>query len=227
MIATAPAISDDPAYAGLDADDVALRNADDDINWDVTVVAMDGMARGPNADIPMAEVVTFIQDRTRFVVRVKVVETTTPHDYTEYSCGPGICVAVHPASDVAASVLASLPVSSSYVFLYELDGRTPLQAGSTWGVSTGISKGGLNRPTASVPVDIWWYNNNPHEGFSSRAASILAHEIVNTIQAKTEVAPYFCAPLTATSGLPSLAYESERLSKLTDECYAKIGTNLP
>ena len=59
----------------------------------------------------------------------------------------------------------------------------------------------------------------------SWAAQILTHEINNTIQAKIEAPPYRCKQLLATQGLPGDKYEGERLTKLTDQCYAKLGKN--
>ena len=60
----------------------------------------------------------------------------------------------------------------------------------------------------------------------SRAAQIMTHEIINAINAKLEVAPYYCNPLVAGPGITSAAdYEASRLSKLTDDCYQKYLDN--
>ena len=59
------------------------------------------------------------------------------------------------------------------MLLWDTAGNPPLQAGGTWGVSEGVFKGGLSRPYITIPVDPWWFNNEPFEGFSSRAAQIM------------------------------------------------------
>ena len=89
----------------------------------------------------------------------------------------------------------------------------------------GIRNGGKRRTYATAPTDQWWCVNEPHEGFESRAAQVLTHEIINTIQGKIEAPPYRCQPLTATVGRPALDYESERLLNLSDACYTKLGKN--
>ena len=77
-----------------------------------------------------------------------------------------------------------------------------------------------------MPVDQWWYVNEPHDGFKSRAAQILTHEIINTIQAKVQAVPCRCTRLTATVGLPSAEYEAERLAKLNNGCYDRLRTQV-
>jgi hypothetical protein len=75
-------------------------------------------------------------------------------------------------------------------------------------------------------VDPWWYNNEPFGGFRSRAAQIMTHEIINAINAKLEVAPYFCAPLVSAPGVThAFEYEASRLAKLTEKCYQKYLEN--
>ena len=50
----------------------------------------------------------------------------------------------------------------------------------------------------------------------------MTHEIINAINAKLEVPPYYCMPLVADSGITNASeYEASRLSKLTDDCYLK------
>ena len=50
-------------------------------------------------------------------------------------------------------------------------------------------------------------------------------EIINTIQGRIEAPPYQCQQLTATWGLPPAEFESQRLLKLTGDCYQKLTTN--
>ncbi len=205
----------------------------DRIRWGLTVVVMDGTDPYEQAEIPVKEAVSFIEARTRLSFDVQYVPEYSSHELTPYLVGPdsdgdgkGDEVAyLMMGWNLSRSLIRSLPVSSSYLFLYRLNGYRPLQGGSAVGLEYGIRKGGKRRPYATAPTDQWWYVNEPHEGFESRAAQILTHELINTIQGKIEAAPYRCRPLTATPGLPALQYESERLLKLTDACYNKLGKN--
>lgn len=97
-----------------------------------------------------------------------------------------------------------------------------------WGVADGVFKGKLNRPYITIPVDPWWYNNEPFEGFNSRAAQIMTHEIINAISSKLEVEPYNCMPLVAESGITNASeYEASRLTKLTHDCYFEVLADQP
>jgi hypothetical protein len=214
------------------ADD-GSRADDSKVKWDLTVVLMDGVDPYREVEIPVKEAVSFIEARTRLKFNVEYVSEYSSHELTPYAVGPdydgdgkGDEVAyLMMGWNIRGSVIESLPVSSSYLFLYRLNGYRPLQAGSALGLDYGIVKGGKSRPYASVPTDQWWYVNEPYEGFDSRAAQILTHEIINTIQGKIEAAPYRCRMLTATLGLPATQYESERLQKLSERCYDKLGAN--
>jgi hypothetical protein len=70
-----------------------------------------------------------------------------------------------------------------------------------------------------------WFINEPNQGFKSCAAQILAHEIINTIQAKVEARPFRCGQLKGTPGVRGDIHETERLKSLTDRCYTKLGRN--
>lgn len=214
------------------AQDGATRD-DGKISWGLTVVIMDGVDRYEQAEIPVKEATAFIEARTRLVFNVEYVTDFSSHELTPYAVGNDLDgdgkgderAYLMMGWNLPKSVIRSLPISSSYLFLYKLNGYRPLQAGSALGLDYGIRKGGKRRPYATVATDQWWYVNEPHEEFRSRAAQILTHEIINTIQGKIEAAPYRCQPLTATLGLPAPQFESERLSKLNDGCYAKLGKN--
>ncbi len=201
------------------------------IPWSLTVVVMDGIDQREKAEIPVREAVAFIEARSRFVFDVEYVKTSVPHKYTSFKADPkkrarpDNMVHYMLAADLPRSVVRSLPVSSSYLFLYKLFGRRPAQAGSSLGVEYGLFKGGKLRPWATVPTDLWFYTNTPQHGFDSWAAQILTHEIINTIQAKIEARPYRCATLTGSAGVRADKYEAERLTKLTDGCYRKLGNN--
>ena len=205
------------------------------VPWRLTVVLMGPVDPVQHAEIPVKEAISFIEARTRLVFDVQYIMSYAPHDYTPYPCGPdndgdgvGDEVAyLMMAWNMPKSIIDSLPVSSSYLFLYTLDGLRPLQAGSALGVAYGISKGGKPRSYSTVPIDQPWYVNEPIEGFRSHAAQILTHEIINMIQGRIEAPPYNCPQLTATWGLPPTQFESERLLKLNDACYEKLGNNTP
>jgi hypothetical protein len=188
------------------------------IDWTIGILALDNVDLTNDVSIPVNEAIAFIQDRSLFRITFQIIVSSGPHTYTNYTCGQNTCVVVNKW-DVDTSVL---PVSDSFLFLWKLFGRLPLQAGSTWGVADGIMSGGISRPYATIPTDIWWYNLQPYEGFATRSGQINTHELVNAINAKLEVAPYNCTSLTATPGEPASVYEAERLSHLTTECYDKL-----
>ncbi len=206
---------------------------DGKVPWGLTVVIMDGVDQYQQAEIPVKEATAFIEARTRLVFDVEYVTEFSAHELTPYAVGDDYDgdgkgderAYLMMGWNLPRSVIRSLPVSSSYLFLYKLNGYRPLQAGSAVGLDYGIRTGKKRRPYATVATDQWWYVNEPHEDFQSRAAQILTHEIINTIQGKIEAAPYRCQPLTATFGLPATQFESERLLKLNDSCYAKLGNN--
>jgi len=194
---------------------------------------MDGTNQAEQAEIPVKEAVAFIEARSRFVFTVKYVASNAKHGYTPYRIGedknrgkiPDDTAYAMMGWNIPKRAITTLPVSTSYLFLYKLKGKKPVQAGSALPLTFGLMKGGKPRPYATVPVDMWWYVNTPQQGFKSWAAQILTHEINNTIQAKIEAAPYKCKQLLATQGTPGNVYEAERLTKLTDKCYAKLGKN--
>ncbi len=203
------------------------------IPWTLTVVLLDGTDQINQAEIPVKEAVEFIEANSRLSFTVKYVVSNAKHGYTPYRVGPDKNKDKIPDEtayammgwNLPASAIKALPVSTSYLFLYKLKGRRPVQAGSALPITFGFMKGGKRRPYATVPVDQWWYVNTPQQGFKSWAAQILTHEINNTIQAKIEARPYKCGQLLATQGTPGNVHEAERLTKLTGKCYAKLGTN--
>ncbi len=190
--------------------------------WNLHVLVLDKIDRKEKADIPLEEAIKFIEQRSRFKFKYEVTQYSGFHGYTKYNCDNSEeCVVVN-YSDISSSRINALPVADSYLFLWNAGKNIPLHAGSTWWVEYGILKEGIKRPYATVPADPWWYNNEPYEGFNSRAAQILAHELINTISAKIEVEPYNCEPLVGTDGDPATKHEGDRLAKLNEECYRKI-----
>jgi hypothetical protein len=203
------------------------------IPWRLTVVIMDGTDPVQQAQIPVTEAVAFIEKHSRFVFEVEYITSKSPHGYTPYRFGPdknrdgkGDSVAYSMMGwNLPGSLVRSLPVSSSYLFLYKMKGRRPATAGSALGLDFGLRKGGKPRPYATVPTDMHWFINVPNQGFKSWAAQILAHEIINTIQAKVEAAPFRCGQLKGKPGAHADIHEFERLKGLNDRCYSKLGRN--
>ena len=203
------------------------------IPWKLTVVVMDGTSLASKADIPVKEAVRFIEARTRLKFEIQYVVDPIRHTYTPYYSGRdrnrdgrGDDVRfVMMGWDVPVSLIESLPVSTSYLFLYKLNRRPPAQAGSAVALENGIIKGGKHRPYATIATDQPWFTNQPNLGFRSWAAQVVAHELINTIQAKVEAAPYHCGQLTGRIGLIGDKYEAHRLRSLTEQCYAKLGSN--
>jgi hypothetical protein len=193
------------------------------IQWKATAILLDGIDTREKYSTPVKEAAEFISSHSRFKVQFSGEVFDIPHTYTFYDCAAGLqqCVMVNKW-DLDPSIWESVPTRDFYMLLWDTAGHPPLQAGGTWGVADGVNKGGLNRPYITIPVDPPWYNNEPFEGFDSRAAQIMTHEIINAISAKLEVAPYNCMPLVADPGITYASdYEASRLSKLTDDCYLK------
>ena len=200
------------------------------IPWKLVVVILDGTDPVEKAEIPVKEAVAFIQDHSRFVIEVTYVTSSERHGYTPYRFGADKNRDGKP-DDVAYSMMGwnlpgkmvrSLPIGTSYLFLYKMNGKRPAQAGSALGLDFGLIIGGRPRPYATVPTDMHWFVNEPNQGFKSWAAQILAHEIINTIQAKLEARPYRCAQLKGTPHVRGDIHESERLASISEKCYSRV-----
>ena len=200
----------------------AAQRLPKNISWRATAILLDGIDTREKYSIPVKEAVNFVRSHSRFKVQFSRKVFDTLHTYTFYGCGLAQqCVLVNKW-DLDPSIWESVRTRDFYMILWNSAGNPPLLAGGTWGVAAGVSKGGLNRPYITIPVDPWWYNNEPFEGFNSRAAQIMTHEMVNAISSKLEVAPYNCLPLSPDPGITYAAdYEASRLAKLTDDCYLK------
>jgi len=201
----------------------AAERLPNSIQWRATAILLDGIDTREKYSIPVKEAINFIDTNSKFKIQFSGEVFDLPHTYTFYDCaaGPQQCVMVNKG-DLDPSIWESVRTRDFYMILWDTAGHPPLQAGGTWGVADGVNKGGLNRPYITVPVDPPWYDNQPFEGFDSRAAQIMTHEIINAINAKLEVAPYNCMPLVADPGTTYASdYEASRLSKLTNDCYLK------
>jgi hypothetical protein len=215
---------------------------DEKIPWKLTVVIMDGVDSVEHAENPVKEAVAFIEARTKLKIDVEYRIDFSYHDYTPYATGPDLdgdgrgdeWAYLMMSWNLPPSLIEELPSSDSYLFLYKMFGWRPLQAGSALPLEYGMWKGTVSHAYATVSADQWWFlRNEPYEGFNSRAAQIITHEIINTIQAKVEAPPYRCSKLTATVGAPGTTfdqsrlatlYEGERLTKL-EGCYGKLSRN--
>ena len=201
----------------------AAQRLPKNIPWRATAIFLDEFDTEEKYSIPVKEAVEFISSHSRFKVRFSDKVFDIPHTFTFYDCDIGRqrCVLVNKW-DVDPSVWDSVRRRDFYMLLWDTAGNPPLLAGGTWGIADGVFKGKLNRPYITIPVDPWWYNNEPFEGFNSRAAQIMTHEIINAISSKLEVEPYNCMPLVAESGITNASeYEASRLTKLTHDCYLK------
>jgi hypothetical protein len=195
------------------------------VPWKLTVVILDGVDVAEKAEVPVKEAIAFIEARSRFTFEVEYVISSAKHDYTPYKMPDRKFSYAMLGWNLPGKMIRSLPISSSYLFLYKLNGRRPAAAGSALGLDFGLIKGRKPRPYATVPTDMHWYVNVPNQGFQSWAAQILAHEIINTLQAKLERRPYRCGQLKGTIGVRGDIHESERLASITDKCYGRLGKN--
>ncbi len=200
------------------------------IPWRLTVVILDGIDAVEKAEIPVNEAIAFIEQRSRFSFEVDYVVSSVRHGYTPYRMPrvkgkrPEFAYAMM-GWNLPRRFVRNLPVSTSYIFLYKMNGRRPAQAGSALGLDFGLIIGGRPRPYATVPTDMHWFVNTPNQGFNSWAAQILAHEIINTLQAKLEARPYRCGQLIGTPGVRSDQHEGERLASISEKCYSRITRN--
>lgn len=225
-------------FASLPAIGQAEPPQNEKVPWRLTVVVMDGVDSIEHAETPVKEAVAFIESHSKLKFEVEYRLDFSYHEYTPYMVGPdrdgdgrGDETAYAMMGwNLPKALIKSLPVSDSYLFLYKMFGNRPLQAGSALPLSYGMRKGGISRAYATVPADQWWFKNEPFEGFNSRAAQIVTHEIINTVQAKIEAPPFRCAkliplkdwaPTALEESRRSFLYEGARLSRL-EGCYAKI-----
>lgn len=197
------------------------------INWRITLLILDGIDKSSKGTQPLEEAISFIEKNSDLKISYDVVESKNSHSYTYYSCSSSQdgCV-VLLAGNLDEVTTNSLPTSNSYVMLYNLNGKTPLQAGSTVGPGNGIEKGGKERIYATIPVDIWWYDDASQTNFKTRSAQIMVHEIINTIRGTLQMSPYYCTAPTGTAGDPAYIHEADNLKNLMTNCYERLKNNL-
>lgn len=191
------------------------------VPWHLVVLLLDQLDEVDKAHTPLKEVARFLHAESRFDLKLTFLTFNDKHEYTydptsnRYDLHWGV---------LPAKWIAQIPPCSAVLALYKLNGRDPIHAGSTWGLAQGVPVNGKLRPWAAIPVDLWFYNNDPYEGFKCRSGQICTHEIVNTIRGKMEAAPYFCTLGVATNGDPAWRYETDRV-RLEPGCYAALGNN--
>ncbi len=192
------------------------------VPWHMVVLLLDNLDTVNKADIPLKELTSFLKRYSRFALKLTFITFNDPHAYT----GPNgdNRYDLHWSS-LPQKWLNQIPPCSSVLALYKLNGKLPVHAGSTWSLPYGIPVNGKLRTYSAVPVDLWFYNNDPYEGFNSRGAQILAHETVNAIQGKLEAPPYSLGQLIGTPGDPAIKYESDRLACITPAWYTVLGNN--
>jgi hypothetical protein len=225
-LASTSAIAQGPVTA-VNSDRLSADQPSEKIPWKLTVVILDGTDPVEKAEVPVKEAVSFIEQRSRFVFEVEYVVSSVRHGYTPYNTPrvkgkrPEYAYAMM-GWNLPRRFVRNLPVSTSYLFLYKMNGRRPAQAGSALGLDFGLVIGGRPRPYATVPTDMHWFVNTPNQGFNSWAAQIVAHEIINTLQAKLEARPYRCGQLTGTPGVWAVQHEGERLASISEKCYSRV-----
>ncbi len=191
--------------------------------WHLVVLLLDNINEVEKAHIPLKEVANFLKAHSRFDLKITFITFNDAHGYSG-PYGTENRYDLH-WSALPQKWLSQIPPCSAVLSLYKLNGKAPIHAGSTWSLADGISVNGKLRPYAAIPTDLWFYNNQPYEGFQNRSAQICTHEIVNTIQGKLEAPPYNCGQLIGTPGDPATKYEGDRLACIRPECYKALGAN--
>ena len=186
---------------------------------------MDNIEKDKKVIQPVEEAIRFIEENSKLKISYNIIEASESHGYTN-ACAGGTadgrteCVWV-AAWDLSDDLLKFLPDSSSYVWFWKLNGKIPLNAGSALGPPFGIRENGKEGPYASIPVDIWWYDDNSQENFTTRSAQIIVHELINTIKGTLESDPYYCTAPTGKDGDPAYIHEADNLKNLAD-CIEKL-----
>ena len=201
--------------------------SDDNMPLKLHILVLDNINVYNKIEIDLKEAIEFIENFSNFSIEYKITESSAPHSYTKCDCHLNKiytkkgCIDVN-YYDIRHSAIDSLPIADFYMLFWNSYNDPPLHAGSTWGVDEGIPKKGIKRPYATIPVDVWWYNRNPFEGFQQRSAQIITHELVNLLDCLLGVPPYNCKRLTCERNIDAYHYEKWRLSKLTQDCYRKF-----
>jgi hypothetical protein len=201
------------------------------VPWHLVVLLMDGLDEADKAHRPLKEVERFLKANSRFDLKLTFITFNDPHPYS------GPFGAEHKYflhwPEIPQKWRDQIPPCSGVLVLYKLNGRAPLQLGSSFALPQGIPVHGKLRPYSSIPVDPYpnlitgeddYFNNHPWEGFTCRSGQICTHEIDNQIRAKVEAGPYSCLMTVAQSGIPSWEYETQRI-RLGDACYQALGAN--
>lgn len=195
------------------------------VRWPITMVVMDGNNMA-EARFHAYEARGFIEKYSRLKIDLNIIAYAGRHDYYSHTYPSGQVVYNMLRDQIPLSLRNSLPVSNTFLFLYKLFGRLPLQYGSTMGVPDGIPSPpfgtmSIMRPYATIATDTQGYRPEPFQGFPSQKTQIVAHEFINTINCVTSWTPWNLTVMTGTSTWSS-TYEAERLMCLTDADYNKL-----
>lgn len=188
--------------------------------WKIVVLCLDGIDEGDQMARPLKEVERFLRINSRF--RLVITKKLTFNDTHPYS-GPFDGKYCLHWPELPQKWRDQIPDNCHQVMvLYKLNGRQPLQLGSTWPLAQGIPVHGKLHIFTSIWVDNPWFVNDPYEGFNCRSGQIATHETDNGI---TEVAnkTYGCI-VTLPPSQPAWEYERQKIA-LDDGCYKRIGSN--
>ncbi|MEI6480552.1 MAG: hypothetical protein WCO12_03485 [bacterium] len=187
------------------------------------IVALDNSDKDSISDT-MGNVKKFIEQYSLLKINYNIRTSTDTHTLTSWKCesDPNGCVALL-SSDLSSglkSQISGVKTLNGLGLFYKLNGRTPLQAGSTYGPSLGADSGSGKIAYFSIPTDVWWYNNDSYQGFSTRASQIVTHETLNIIQSTLQDV-YGCTinyQPTPEDNSNAYLYEKDRLDLLNHTC---------
>lgn len=169
----------------------------------------------------MTHVKNFIEQNISLKLNFYISSSSDPHNLTSWTCesDPLGCVALlfdNLSLDIQSQVNSITDITGLGLF-YKLNGQTPLQAGSTYGPNLGASSGSGDIAYFSIPTDIWWYNNDPYQGFPTRASQIATHETINLIQSTVQDL-YDCNINYQATTTYAYDWERDRLNLITQSC---------
>jgi hypothetical protein len=217
-----------PERSYVEVPDTSATPPGPKIPWHLAVLVLDNIDYEEKVHRPLVEVDRFLRANSRFGLKWTPYFFNDPHQYTLYWDGTQYRYDLH-WSALPSKWLRMIEPCSAVLALYSVFNHPPEHAGSTWGLPYGININGKLRPWAAVPAagrEVWYYNNQPYEGFPRRDSQIISHEVNNTIQGVLENMRAPCGyPLVGTPGDPAWKYESDRLACIQPACYAEIGQN--
>jgi len=187
---------------------------------DLSIFTLDGISKNDTTKA-MRLAKAFIEKNSSIKVVYDIEVSKEPHGFTNWTCDNGIdnCVTLGfgDLSSKIKSQLANKNNIDGLGLFYKLGDKNPLQGGSTYGPNLGADTGSGKVAYFSIPTDVWWYNNDAYQGFSSRKSQITAHEIINIIQSTVED-NYDCVVNYQPTSDQAYTYEKDRLAAITKNC---------